>query len=425
MSLKLTDTFKKINISDSVGVIADSVKSLTNLKAKSNESSENTENVIDSVDSLSSFLTSLQTDASPAVTMALQSQIQLLKYVQSPTMTLMVIDNLMVCLYKALKEVEDNQQKEKLRESFASQLQSFIFITEARLRYEIDNNKDEAIRLLADAGDMLMSSINSTAMMVVPMTGSVKIGHVLPKMVNVLAEQNAQRSFLGRLIMAKGKRTIIEEKKAEFDKTLNYIFDALDNYAELIGPSILLHGMLRRYADELLERYKISQYETVAKKIDEKEASRLETLADTTSQVLTTNDEATSIKLLFKAFSQIIQTRKVMDYDSVSNISRSLQSELEGYEAQIIQIDEYIAVTETELKATTLLQFGRKGELHTKIEQLKQQRLQLVQEVLNCRQRINIIGDILDPVNENIHQYEERLQRVVEKYKFTNKHQIV
>ena len=340
-------------------------------------------------------------------------------------MTLMVIDNLMVCLYKALKEVEDNQQKEKLRESFASQLQSFIFITEARLRYEIDNNKDEAIRLLADAGDMLMSSINSTAMMVVPMTGSVKIGHVLPKMVNVLAEQNAQRSFLGRLIMAKGKRTIIEEKKAEFDKTLNYIFDALDNYAELIGPSILLHGMLRRYADELLERYKISQYETVAKKIDEKEASRLETLADTTSQVLTTNDEATSIKLLFKAFSQIIQTRKVMDYDSVSNISRSLQSELEGYEAQIIQIDEYIAVTETELKATTLLQFGRKGELHTKIEQLKQQRLQLVQEVLNCRQRINIIGDILDPVNENIHQYEERLQRVVEKYKFTNKHQIV
>ena len=210
MSLKLIDTFKKINISDSVGVIADSVKSLTNLKAKSNESSENTENVIDSVDSLSSFLTSLQTDASPAVTMALQSQMQLLKYVQSPTMTLMVIDNLMVCLYKALKEVEDNQQKEKLRESFASQLQSFIFITEARLRYEIDNNKDEAIRLLADAGDMLMSSINSTAMMVVPMTGSVKIGHVLPKMVNVLAEQNAQRSFLGRLIMAKGNRTIIE-----------------------------------------------------------------------------------------------------------------------------------------------------------------------------------------------------------------------
>ena len=83
MSLKLIDTFKKINISDSVGVIADSVKSLTNLKAKSNESSENTENVIDSVDSLSSFLTSLQTDASPAVTMALQSQMQLLKYVQS------------------------------------------------------------------------------------------------------------------------------------------------------------------------------------------------------------------------------------------------------------------------------------------------------------------------------------------------------
>lgn len=419
MALKLTDTLKKINVSDSVGAITESVKSLSHLKSKSNAAPESAETVIDTVDSLNGYLSSLQTDASPAVVMALQSQMQVLKYVQSPTMTLMAVDSVMVCLYKALKSAENEGQRETLRESFASLLQSFIFVTEARLRYEIDSNKDEAVRLLADAGDMLMSSVSSTAMMVVPAAAGVKIGHALPKMVNVLAEQNTQRSFLGRLIMAKGKKTIIEEKKAEFDKTLNYIFDTLDSYAELIGPSILLHGMLKRYADGLLERYKIAQYETVAKKISEKEGSRLEAFADTATQAMTTNDDTTSFKLLFKAFSQVTQTRKVMDYDSISNVGRSLQSELEGYEAQITQIDEYITTAETELKATSLLQFGRKSELQSKIEQYRQQRVRVEQEVLNCRQRINIVSDILDPVNEDIRQYEERLQRVVEKYKFT------
>lgn len=418
MALKLIDTLKKINLSDSAGAITESIKSLSHLKSKSNEVSESAETVIDSVDSLNGYLSSLQTDASPAVMMALQSQMQVLKYVQSPTMTLMAVDNVMVCLYKALKDVENDQQKEVLCESFASLLQSFIFVTEARLRYEIDSNKDEAVRLLADAGDMLMSSVSSTAMMVVPVAAGVKIGHALPKMVNVLAEQNTQRSFLGRLIMAKGKKAIIEEKKAEFDKTLNYFFDTLDSYAELIGPSILLHGMLKRYADGLLERYKIAQYESVARKISEKEGSRLESFADTATQALTTTDEATGIKLLFKAFSQVTQTRKVMDFDSISNIGRSLQSELEGYKAQIAQIDEYIAAVEAELKATSLLQFGRKSELQTKIEQYRQQRLVVEQEMLNCRQRMNIVGDILEPVNEDIRQYEEHLQRVVEKYRF-------
>jgi hypothetical protein len=82
----------------------------------------------------------------------------------------------------------------------------------------------------------------------------------------------------------------------------------------------------------------------------------LEAFADTATQAMTTNDDTTSFKLLFKAFSQVTQTRKVMDYDSISNVGRSLQSELEGYEAQITQIDEYITTAEAELKATSLLQ---------------------------------------------------------------------
>lgn len=418
MAFKLTDKLKNINISESVGVITESVKDVFEQKHKTANVPECAESVIDSVDSLNVYLTSLQAEASPAVMMALQSQLQVLKYIQSPTMTLMAVDNVMLCLHKALKGAEDNQQKESLRESFASLLQSFIFVTEARLRYEIDSNKDEAYKLLADAGDMLMSSVGSTAMLVVPMAAGVKMGRALPKMVNVLAAQNEQRSFLGRLIMAKGKKAIIEEKKAEFDKTLNYIFDTLGSYAELVGPSILLHGLLKRYADGLLERYKIAQYETVAKKISEQEGSRLEAFVNTAGRALDADNESSGIKLLFKAFSQVSHTRKVMDFDSVTNIGRSLQSELEGYEAQITQANECIAAAETELKSVSLLKFGRKSELQSTIDSYKRQRRSFEQDALDCRQRINIVGDILNPVNEAIKQYENHLMSIIEKYRF-------
>lgn len=277
--MTLIDKFKKVDLTKVVDM-ASNVINTTKSKKESNtlNISESKEQVIDSVDSLNLFLKSLQPEASPSVMMALQSQLYVLKFVQSPTMALMTVDNILVCLYKALKSADSNEEKTVLRETFCSLLQSFIFLIEARLRYEIDSNRDESVRLLADAGDMLMSSVSSTASLVVPIAAGIKMGNALPKMVNVLASNTEQNGFLGRLIMAKGKKAQIEEKKQEFDKTLCYIFETLDNYSELIGPSIQLHGMLKRYADGLVERYTREQYALVAKQINEKEAGKLEAL---------------------------------------------------------------------------------------------------------------------------------------------------
>lgn len=419
MALKFADKLKSIDLSKAGEVVSSVTNSLAAVKSSKPSKVEKTESstdVIDSLDGLSNYLHALQPDASPAVTMALQSQLQVLQYVQSPTMTLMVVDNVMVMLHKALKSAESDEQKEVLRESFASLLQSLIFVTEARLRYEVDSNKEESVRLLADAGDMLMNSVSSTAMMVVPLAAGVKVGKALPRMVNVLSAQNEQKGFLARLIMVKGKKAIIEEKKAEFDKTLNYIFDTLDSYAELIGPSIQLHGMLKRYADGLLERYKMAQYDIVAKRISENEGSRLEKFANTATQCLETTDESTGIKLLIKSFADLTHTRKVLDYDSVSNILRALHNELEGYEAQNRQIDDYIIAAESELKSASFLQFGRKSELQTKIEQYRSLKLSIDNQILDCRHRINIVSDIIEPINESIQQYEEHLQQVVQKF---------
>ncbi|MBR5323882.1 MAG: hypothetical protein IKV14_03550 [Muribaculaceae bacterium] len=420
MALKLNDALgvlKKIGVDKAIEKVTSVSNSI--LKTDNNLTQEEVEEgsgnrVIDSIDSLNIYLQTLQVEASPVVVNVLQSQMQILKYVQSPTMTLMAIDNVMLCLHKALKTAENEQQKELLRESFTSVLQSFIFVTEARLRYEIDSNRDEAVCLLADAGDLLMSSVSNTAMMV---ASGINITHALPKMVNVFAEQNTQRTFLGRLIMAKGKKALIEEKKAEFDKTLNFIFDTLDKYAELVGPSILLHGMLRRYADGLLERYKISLYESVANKIDEKEGLRIESFTNNAEHTLSTNEKDSVVKQIFDIFNQVTQSRKVMDYDSIINIRRTLQSELNGYETQLAKFDSDIKSAESELKKfTMLLQGDRKRAMQNHIASLQAEINSVEHKAMVCRQKIGAVSDIIDPINESINFYQTKLQRVVDKY---------
>ena len=422
MALKLNNALgvlKEIDVDKVFGKVASVSDAI--LKRDNNPPHEDVEKgegkpEIDSIDSLNSYLETLQVSASPVVMKVLQSQMQVLKYVQSPTMTLMAVDNVMQCLYNALKTAEDDK-KELLRECFASLLQSFIFVTEARLRYEIDSNREEAIRLLADAGDLLMSTVNTTAMMLTPISAGAKAVTALPKIVNVLANQNEQSNFLGRLIMAKGKRALIEEKKADFDKTLNYIFDTLDKYAELIGPSILLHGMLKRYADGLLERYKIELYESVANKIDENEGLRFDSFTGNSEQALPLKDKSSAVKLIFDLFNQVTQSRKVMDYDSVINIRRTLLRELKGYEAQLEKLNGDIIELEAELnKFTMLLQGERKKSIKNKIASLQSEVESVEQKAMECKHKIGAVSDVIDPINESINLYEAKLQRVVDKY---------
>ena len=414
--MALKDSLKKIDFGKVTDVVSSVTNSITHtfdkLKSKDDEADEQT---IDSVDSLSCFLQSLQADASPSVIMALQSQIQVLRYVQSPTMMLMAVDNIMLCLHKALKSAEDETTKENLKETFTSLLQSFIFAMEAKLRYEVDNAREESVQLLAEAGDLLMTSVTSTAMMVVPMAAGQKVGHVLPKMVNVFAQNTEQKSFLGRLIMVKGKKALIEEKKAEFDKTLNYIFEELDNYSALVGPSIQLHGMLKRYADGLIERYSIAQYDLVKNKINDKESIKLDTFVDA---MLNQNDTTVKIKTLFKAVSQVTKSPTLHDYESVRNIKRALQSELKNFDKQIEDIDTEIIRLETELSKTSLFQISRKGELQRAITAYQTERTRINQAAMEYRNKLTVVSDIIDPINENIEKYTNNLYRIVEKYKY-------
>jgi hypothetical protein len=256
-------------------------------------------------------------------------------------------------------------------------------------------------------------------MMVVPMAAGQKVGHVLPKMINVFAQNTEQKSFLGRLIMVKGKKALIEEKKAEFDKTLNYIFEELDNYSALVGPSIQLHGMLKRYADGLVERYSITQYALVAKQFNEKEPGKLDSILDSAEDVVKKKNIVGAARLLLEGVSLAVKSVSKHDYDSVMNMKRALQSELKNHECELVSIDESINQLNTELQGLSRLQFSRRGALQKQIDAHNARKAKIEKLILDCTKRITVVGDIIDPINERVEQYAANLNRIAQKYEYT------
>jgi uncharacterized coiled-coil DUF342 family protein len=338
-------------------------------------------------------------------------------------MTLMAVDNIMLCLYRSLAAAESEEQKASLRDVYSSLLQSFIFVTEARLRYEIESNKEESVSLLADAGDMLVQSIGSVAMLAVPgavaakgAAAGVSAARSMPKITNVLMDRNTQKGFISRLITVKGKKAMIEEKIDEFDKTLNYIFDTLDKYAPLIGPSIQLHGMLRRYADGMVERYKDDQFEAVSKRLREKDSSLMDDFTQLATEAVSIRSKVAAVGLMLKAVTTIVKSRQAVNYNAVTDVVNELKGELGGIEQRIAALNEIIAATETEIASLSFVQFSRKSELQKKVDQNVAQRDELVKQAADYRHKISVAGSVIEPVNEQVAQYEEHLMSIVRKF---------
>lgn len=369
---------------------------------------------ITSIGGLESFVSSLESGASPAVMLALKSQMQVLQYVQSPTMTMMAIDNVLTCLYKSLQSAGSDKEKEALRDSYSSLIQSFIFVNEAQLRYEIEEDKQETINLLSQAGNMLSSSVQTVASMA---TGGVVDS--IPKIANVLAKNDEQDSFLGKLIKAKGKKEMIEEKKRSFDETLMYIFETLGNYAQLIGPSIQLHGMLKRYADGLVKRYQSAQYESAIKKLNGNDISQIEALLG--EEALQNKEKGSAIvggvKTLFKMVSDVVAPT-VYDYEALNEVKTKLENNLKGYEAQIEKLSSDIETASKELEQSSTFNFSRNSKLKGIIESSEVEKNKRKQLVLDCRQRIELIDKITEPIKDGIVQFETKLRNIVDKFEF-------
>ena len=440
----LFDKIKKMDVSGALGAVADKVTDSISdtvsgvaerLTQRGDDASESLEQQvakqeqktdtplqINTLEQMTDWVRQLQTEASGPALQALQSQLQVLRYVESPSMTSMALDNILVALHKSLKEAEEPRQRELLQETFASLLQSFVFMSEARLQHEIESNQKQTIQLLSEAGDFLANSVLQVTTLVATggasavVKGASTVARVMPVVNNVMAATGVQKSFLGRLISAKGKKAEIEFRKTNFYKSIEYMFDTLDRYAELIGRSIQLHGMLKRYADQLIDRFSHNEIEAVQKTISEQEVAELEAL---TGKVKDKESFLVAgFKMLAEGVKQATQKEEKLTFDKVQGMQRQLQSKVDEATTHIAYYEKEIRERETEIEGLGMLQMGRKKKLREEIDTLRQQIQQAEIDQLNAQNRLHTVEVIVRPVVERVDAYRQRLYQTVEKFAY-------
>lgn len=99
--------------------------------------------MVTTTEGMKKWLQDLGKDTTPALMQVLQTQMQVIKYVESPSMTGMLFDNMILCLNKALKLTSDPVQLENIRESFALMMQNYFFMIETNLRCAEKKNSEE------------------------------------------------------------------------------------------------------------------------------------------------------------------------------------------------------------------------------------------------------------------------------------------
>ena len=419
-------------MSDIPGAVSNVVSIIGNVKATKEERTaekqaspsnlkESSVEVIDTIDKLEEWITVTQAEASKPAAMVLQQQLQVLKYVESPAMSGMVIDNIIVCLYKALEIAESETEKNAVRESVSALLQSILFMSEAKLQYDIRKNKEEAIEMISNAGNLISDSVTAVASMLDPLPGAKKKA-VIPVVKNILSTQTIQSGFFAHLLSAKKKQEMIDERIKDYNTMLENLFATLDRYFEIIGPSIQIHGMLLRYTKQLIEQYEETQYKEIEKytgQFTKQFTSMMDEISTTVNNTLGNSLYERVAKSVVGVVGAVANTNKkaeTFDFNELNHIKLTLDSRRDAIvEKQKLTKDE-IEEKEQQLENAGLFQRQLKNDLSSSIDNLRKQLVEIENELIAINEKVQIVDNVIIPVNRRIEKYAANLNRIAERY---------
>ena len=415
-----------------IGGISNAINSVTEVIAdrRSGESSKMADvggaeghsvKIIDTIDKLEEWIAVTQTEASKPAALVLQQQLQVLNYVQSPAMSGMVIDNIIVCLYKSLELAETDADKEAIRGSVASLLQSVLFMAEARLQYDVKKNKEEAVEMISSAGNLISDSVAAVASMLTPVPGA-KTRVMVPVVKNILSSQAIQGGFFAHLLSAKKKQEIIDEKIKEHNTMLENLFATFDRYYDLIGPSIQIHGVLSRYIKQLTEQFRKTQYkeiESYTTQFTRQINSMMDEVSTSLKASLGNSMYERVAKGVIGAVAAIANANKkpeTLDFNEIKHLSSTLHSRYDALEDKLNLVQKEIEAKEQGLKDAGIFQRSLKSDLAKKIEQLKKEVSKIEKELIDLKEKRQIVDNIIEPVSHKIEEYSANLSRIAERY---------
>ena len=382
--------------------------------------------IISTIDGMKTWLTNLGQDTTPALMQTLQMQLQVLKQVQSPSMTGMALDNMMLCMSKAVNTATNDSELANIREAVASMIQNYFFMQEANLKCAQLKDREEGAKLLTQAGEMLSDAVTKTA---TALTGST-IDMATTVVRNIFEAEAVQKGYIKNLFAWIGDKKQLKAKEKEFNQTLEMLFDTCDRHAALLGPSILIKGMLSRYRKAILEYHqneKLQMYIDRGHKIDAQKLSDLSSGVVATTTAIVTKRPLKALSGLTMALSgaaglvadKINSNKTGLDIKAYCTLQDALEVECNKLQEELSKMDGEITSLKQQHKELGMLQFAEKKELQQNID-LKAEEKDAVYNALKAtREKLSEMKQLFPDayaVNTELNQLEEKLIAIENKF---------
>jgi hypothetical protein len=383
--------------------------------------------IISTIDGMKTWLTSLGQDTTPALMQTLQMQLQVLKQVQSPSMTGMALDNMMLCMSKAVNTATNDSELANIREAVASMIQNYFFMQEANLKCAQLKNKKEGYKLLTQSGEMLSNAVIKTASALTG--GTIDMATTVVR--NIFEAEAVQQGYIKNLIAWIGDKKQLKEKEKEFNQTLEMLFETFDLHATLIGPSILIKGMLSRYRKTILEHReneKLQMYINRGYKIDVTKLSKITSDLQSTATAIVRKNPINALSGITTVLGGVAglvvdkinsNNKTELDIKAYCTLQDALEVECNKLQEELSKMEGEITSLKQQHKELGMLQFAEKKELQQKIDLKVEEKDAVYNALKTTKEKLAEMKQLFPDayaIKVELDQLEEKLMAVENKF---------
>ncbi|MBR2026651.1 MAG: hypothetical protein IKA07_05905 [Alistipes sp.] len=208
--------------------------------------------------------------ANESLAAALNAQIQVLKYVQSPKLYDSSFDLLFANVRKAIKMTDSTKERELIREKTTVMINNYVFFMQAKIDYDTAVQRSEYESLMEEAILTLGESVADVAVAATT-AGTGTAAKVTAKatmkkaVVNSLMKEQAKGKdgLLLKFMRWWNKESALRQKQEEFIETIYSLIGKLAKHKKLIGKSDIIAGLIERYADDITDHYTQDEWASV------------------------------------------------------------------------------------------------------------------------------------------------------------------
>ena len=383
--------------------------------------------IISTIDGMKTWLTNLGQDTTPALMQTLQMQLQVLKQVQSPSMTGMALDNIMLCMSKAVNTATNDSELANIREAVASMIQNYFFMQEANLKCAQLKNKKEGYKLLTQSGEMLSNAVIKTASALTG--GTIDMATTVVR--NIFEAEAVQQGYIKNLIAWIGDKKQLKEKEKEFNQTLEMLFETFDLHATLIGPSILIKGMLSRYRKTILEHReneKLQMYIDRGYKIDVTKLSKITSDLQSTATAIVRKNPINALSGITTVLGGVAglvvdkinsNNKTELDIKAYCTLQDALEVECNKLQEELSKMEGEITSLKQQHKELGMLQFAEKKELQQKIDLKVEEKDAVYNALKTTKEKLAEMKQLFPDayaIKAELDQLEEKLMAVENKF---------